>query len=53
MKGSNDHALGGVDGCQVKRGEIGRHGLNLCGFLGGVERAGFFEPLAHNAINIA
>jgi hypothetical protein len=35
-KGSNDHALGGVDGCQVKRGEIGRHGLNLYGFLDGL-----------------
>ncbi len=29
------------------------HGLNFCGFLGGVERAGFYEPLAFNARNIA
>jgi hypothetical protein len=51
--GSNDHALGDVDGRQVKGREIGRHGLNLCGFLGGVERADFYESLALSDTSIA
>ena len=49
----NEHLSDGVQGCKVNGAEIRRHGLNLCGLLEWVERAGFKEPLALNTVIIA
>jgi hypothetical protein len=48
IKGANNHAMDGIDGCQVKGKEIGSHSLSLYGLPGRKERADFHELLALN-----
>ena len=40
-EGGDDDLTGNVEGRQINGGKVGRHGLNLCGLLEWVERAGF------------